>query len=245
MCPAALFVNIAGMMGQIYQSLEPVTLVGGGEMTAASLHEVLALAPSLVAADGGANLLSALGKRPDALIGDLDSVLPQVRDQIRAENVLHVSEQETTDFEKCLVRIAAPLILGVGFTGARVDHALAVWNALVRHPDRPCLILSELDVAFVLPRRTRLALAPGTRVSLFPMGRVGVVSSGLRWPTEGIAFAPDGPIGTSNMATGPVTLTADAPRMVAILPRDCLRQAIAARTGPQSPADRWGGARSG
>lgn len=230
---------MARMSQEMFQSLEPVTLVGGGELTPTSLNTIMAIAPSLVAADGGANVLLALGLMPDALIGDLDSVLPHVRDQIRAERILLVSEQETTDFEKCLIRITAPLILALGFTGARVDHALAVWNVLVRYPGRRCIVVSDTDVACVLPREISLTLAPGTRVSLFPMGAVGVRSTGLRWPTDGIAFAPDGAIGTSNVATGDVTLAADGPKMILILPRDCLPLLIAALPDRRSRVELW------
>ena len=110
-------------------------------------------------------------------------------------------------------------MLGLGFAGARADHGLAVLNALVRHPDRRCLILSGSDVSFLAPVTLRLRLPLGSRLSLFPMGPVRGQSLGLRWPIAGIDFAPDGMIGTSNEVSGPVVdLTFDAPRMLVILP---------------------------
>jgi thiamine pyrophosphokinase len=50
--------------------------------------------------------------------------------------VHHLPEQDTTDFEKCLYSVAAPLLLGVGFLGGRADHHLAAMNVLVRYADR-------------------------------------------------------------------------------------------------------------
>ena len=47
-----------------------------------------------------------------------------------------VGEQETTDLEKCLYSVEAPLFLGVGFLGGRVDHQLAAMNALVKYAGR-------------------------------------------------------------------------------------------------------------
>jgi thiamine pyrophosphokinase len=217
-----------GMRSEIVQSLRPVTLLGAGELKAARLREALRLAPVLVAADGGANVAMRMGLVPDAVIGDLDSIRPDIVAKLSPDRIIGVAEQETTDFEKCLLRTEAPYRLGLGFTGARADHALAVCNALVRHPDRTCVILSETDVTFVAPPHLALPLSAGTRVSLFPMGPVEATSRGLRWPVDGIAFAPDGPIGTSNEATGPVTLTTSAPRMLVILPRQWLRVVIAA-----------------
>lgn len=228
LCSIAPIVINPGMEGGIVQSDRAVTLVGGGDLRRARLRQALRLAPVLVAADGGANVAAAMGLLPEAVIGDLDSIRPEVRTSLPQARVIHVTEQETTDFEKCLTRTEAPFRLAVGFTGARSDHALAVCNALVRHPDRLCLVLSETDVTFVAPPRLHLPLASGTRVSLFPMGAVQATSRGLRWRVDGIAFAPDGAIGTSNEATGPVTLETSAPRMLVILPRQCLRVAIAA-----------------
>lgn len=215
------------MITDIVHSLLPVTLVGGGGFGNDALDAALRLAPRLVAADGGANKAVRAGHLPDRVIGDLDSVTARTRAAIPADRFLHVAEQETTDFEKCLVRIAAPYILGLGFSGPRADHTLAAWNALVRHPARRCLILTAKDAAFAAPRRIALDLAPGTRVSLFPMAPVAGEASGLRWPIGGLDFRPDGRIGTSNVAEGPVEMGFAGPGMLVILPQAALAAAIA------------------
>jgi thiamine pyrophosphokinase len=224
---AIIVINIA-MMPSIVQSQKPITLLGAGEFDAAVLARAIALAPIIVAADGGANVAAENGLNVAATIGDLDSIRPEVRATLDPAHVHYVAEQSTTDFEKCLTRIAAPVILAVGFTGARADHALAVWNALARHPTRRCIVLSGTDVAFIAPPRLGLALAEGTRVSLFPMGRVRGRSTGLHWPINDVHFAPNGAIGTSNRATGPIELRFDGAPMLVLLPPECLELAIAA-----------------
>ena len=216
------------MVATVLKLNEPVTLLGAGQSTIHCLKEALTHAPFLVAADGGANMAIAAGQVPEAVIGDFDSITAETRAAIPPERLFHFAEQDTTDFEKCLSRIDAPLILGVGFAGGRLDHVLAVWTVLARYPAQRCLILGDEDVVFLSPRRLRLDLADGTRVSLFPMGAVSGRSEGLFWPIDGIGFAPDGRIGTSNRATGPVTLAFDADRMLVMLPRDCLGASIAA-----------------
>lgn len=218
------------MRTDIVQSSSPVTLLGGGSLTRGALAGALRLAPCLVAADGGANVALRAGSVPRHVIGDLDSVSAATRAAIPAERFLHVAEQETTDFEKCLTRIEAPFILGLGLSGPRADHTLAVWNALVRHPARRCLILTPRDVAFAAPPRLSLDLRSGTRVSLFPMAPVSGQGTGLRWPIDGLRFAPDGRIGTSNRAEGPVRLAFGRPGMLVILPRAALPAAIAGLT---------------
>ena len=209
-----------------YASDSPVTLLGAGPVTPGGVEEILKIAPGLVAADGGAATALEIGHLPDLVIGDFDSLPHFAGETLPSERLLHVPDQDTTDFEKCLSRIAAPLILALGFTGGRADHELAVYNALVRTNSAPCIVLGEHDLTFRAPRKITLDLAQGHRLSLFPMGLVRGVSTGLRWPIEGIEFSPDGRIGTSNIATGPVTLEFDTERMLLIMPRAGLTAAM-------------------
>lgn len=213
----------------IVQSTEIITLLGAAPVSDTVLHESLALGPTLVAADGGARRAIEAGLIPQAIIGDLDSLGSDVLASIPADRMHRIDEQDSTDFDKALRHIQAPLVLAVGFTGARLDHELAVYNALVRMADRPTLVFGGHDICFHAPALLRLALPVRTRVSLFPMAAVTGRSTGLRWPIEGLAFAPHGRVGTSNEASADrVTLTMDGPGMLVILPRPMLRAAILA-----------------
>lgn len=188
------------------------------------------MAPLLVAADGGADHAIAAGFAPEHVIGDLDSLGDTARDSIDPSRVLFVDDQNTTDFEKALERIDAPFVIATGFTSGRVDHLLAVCRTLARRIGPRTLVLGADDVIFAAPRSLALDLAPGTRVSLFPMAAVTGRSVGLQWPIEGLAFHPSGQIGTSNIATGPVRLEFDGPGMLVILPREALSASLAALT---------------
>lgn len=219
------------MTGYIVQSGRGITLLGGGEVSPTVLDDALIHAPLLVAADGGAAQALALGHMPAAVIGDLDSLDAATAAALPPERVHRICEQVTTDFDKCLRSIRTPLALAVGFTGARLDHQMAAFSALLEHRVPPCLILGPEDVVFVAPERLSLALEPGTRVSLFPMGKVHGESRGLEWPIDGLALAPGGRIGTSNRAIAHrVELRFSARRMLVFLPRTALAAAIAALT---------------
>ncbi|MEL7279238.1 MAG: thiamine diphosphokinase [Pseudomonadota bacterium] len=203
----------------IVSSQEPITLIGGGQVSAADVNLALPLAPTLVAADGGADKALAFGAMPDAVIGDLDSITEKARTAIPADRIYHVAEQDSTDFEKALREVSAPLIIAVGFTGARMDHQLAVLNTLVRFPQKRCILLGGHEVLALCPPSFRLDVEEGTTVSLFPMGAVEGVSDGLQWPISGLHFGPDGQVGTSNVATGPIDIALTAPKMLIMLPR--------------------------
>lgn len=208
----------------VLESDRPVALLGGGAIGESVAARILALSGPVAAADGGAEFLLARGLMPAAVIGDMDS-LPPARIASLAPGVLHrVAEQESTDFEKCLTRIAAPLVLGTGFLGARVDHMLAALSVLVRYAHRRCLLASEEDVLFLCPPELRLDRPVGERLSLYPLAPVSGRSEGLEWPIDGLDFAPDGRVGTSNRVSGPLRLSFDAPGMVAILPVEALEE---------------------
>ncbi|MFV1492831.1 thiamine diphosphokinase [Phaeobacter sp. JH18-32] len=203
----------------IVERFEPVTLVGAGAVDPGDLEAALALAPVLVAADGGAAHALAAGYRPVAVIGDLDSLSADVQAQLAPGTLHHVAEQTTTDFDKALRAISAPVVLGVGFLGGRIDHQLAGFNTLMQPHPSPCVLLGPQEVVFHLRGEIALPLVAGEVVSLFPMQRVSGWSEGLEWPIEGLQLDPMARVGTSNRATGPVRIRADGPGLLVILPR--------------------------
>lgn len=206
-----------------------VTLVGGGALRRETFHAARTLAPVVVAADSGADWLEGWGEDAAAVIGDMDSVARlegwRARPGVR---VLHLPEQDTTDFEKCLYSVEAPFFLAVGFSGRRLDHTLAALHALLRWPSKRVALIGEEDVAFLCPPCWRAMLAPGARVSFFPLAPVrGLASQGLRWPVEGLDFAPGARVGTSNEAcAAQVSAAFDRSGMVALLERRWLGAAL-------------------
>ena len=180
----------------------PITVVGGGALDQVMLSEACALAPRLIAADGAADRLATWGLMPEMVIGDMDSVTDLAHWQAVTQ-VVHLPEQDTTDFEKCLYATDAPLYLGAGFTGRRVDHMLAVFHALLHYPDKRVVLLGEVEVMALIPAGVTLSLIleKGAVVSLYPLlPSAGITSDGLKWPIDGLAMAPGQAIGTSNEA---------------------------------------------
>lgn len=220
-------------------------MIGGAPFPKGLFRDSLVRAPVVVAADGGADRALAAGIMPDAVIGDFDSITEAARQVIPAARLHPIAEQDTTDFDKALRSVRAPFVLALGFAGARIDHALAVFNALLRHHSRPCVIMSAEDAVFLAPRDVVLRLPVGERLSLFPMGPVRGESRGLRWPIGGIDFAPESRIGTSNEVAAPeVHLTFDAPRMLVILPRQRLDAVLSALVPAWQPPRGGRGRRS-
>jgi thiamine pyrophosphokinase len=180
----------------------PFVLVAGGEVATPDLAKALTHATLLVAADGGADALLAAGLVPDLVVGDMDSISDPARAAF-ADRLRPVAEQDSTDLAKALAAAPGPALI-LGASGGRVDHLLAALSTLaeVAAAGRaPCVMLGPEDCACVLPAAAEMTLMPGDRVSLWPMGPATARSEGLEWPLDGIAFAPDARVGTSNRAT--------------------------------------------
>ncbi|WP_299045353.1 thiamine diphosphokinase [uncultured Tateyamaria sp.] len=222
----------------IVHSSDPVALFGGGAADLADVAAVQALATRFVAADGGAEVALRAGVALDAVIGDFDSVSPETLAQIPADRHHRIAEQDSTDFDKALRHIAAPLVLAVGFLGGRVDHQLACLSVLARYPDRPCILLGPEECVLLCPPALDLDTRAGEVVSLVPLAPVQGTSAGLRWGIDGLVFDPMVRVGTSNMAEGPVALTMTAPAMILIVPRRCLSSLTRALVHASRPA-RW------
>lgn len=211
---------------------EGVTILGAGNARREDIADALRIAPRLVAADGGGTTALEFGFPLDAVIGDMDSITHDAFGVVPESSRHVVAEQDSTDFEKCLTRICAPLIVATGVTVPRLDHGLAALNAISKHQHKRAIILSDSDVCFHAPPKIALRMAVGERLSLFPLCETTGSSKGLKWPIDGIGFSPTGRIGTSNEAVAEyVELSFEKPGMLVFVGRkwiaevaDALRQ---------------------
>jgi thiamine pyrophosphokinase len=155
----------------------------------------------VIAADGGFARARAIGLRPALLVGDLDSLAPDLVEAASAAGVVvrraPVGKDES-DAELALLaaveRGATRITVLGAFGGARLDHALAnVW--LLAHPAlRTTLVvlLDDRSRASVISAPgsdggpvTRAVPGPvGATVSLLPLGGdvTGVTTHGLHYP---------------------------------------------------------------
>jgi len=152
----------------------------------------------LIAADGGAGWLEEIGRRPDILVGDLDSVDPAVVRRLAAagtEVIRHPAEKDASDSELALGvaldRGADEVVMLGALGGGRLDHELANLLLLAdpELPGRDLRIVRAGTTVRVLAGRASLELGcgPGSVVTLLPVGgnAQGVATRGLRYPLDG------------------------------------------------------------
>lgn len=199
-------------------------LIGAGPSSAQLIRETSAYCDAIVAADGGFEAAKQAGVQVALVVGDMDSqqALPA------GQAVAHITDQETTDFQKCLAVCDADVFLGVGFLGGRLDHQLAAFSALLNEP-RPVVLVDEAQLVFVVPPEFSMDLEAETPVGFYPMVPIQASLRGVRWPLSNAAMSPMGQIATSNSALGgALEISVDGPGLLAILPRRDLAGVLAA-----------------
>lgn len=217
------------MNSLIVSSPKAITLIGGAQVSQSILSEALKYGENVVCADGGADTALWACLNPVAVIGDMDSASEAAKDAYG--DVLHpIPEQNSTDFDKCLRNIEAPLIIGVGFLGDRVDHMLACLHVLLKYRDKPVVLLGDHDVVFIAPSHIRLTLPVGSRLSLMPLPGARVDTRGLRWEVKDGAMSLTQFIGTSNEVAAPVVELRAMGGLGVILPPEALGAVIDALT---------------
>jgi len=86
---------------------------------------------TILCADGGANYTFQLGIKPDCIIGDLDSIQPEVREYYETKAVMFKKfppRKDFTDIQLALdlaIEWNADEIIMLGAMGKRLDHTLA------------------------------------------------------------------------------------------------------------------------
>ena len=161
----------------------------------------------VVAADGGANHLARIGVKPSAVVGDLDSLRPEVREWLGEGLLVPRPDQSSTDLDKTLAYVVdergARTVTVLGATGGRLDHALENLALLARWAGRAEIELRDESTRIVaVTAAASFAVARGSTVSLLPAGRCERVwTEGLRWPLAGAPLDLLDRTGVCNRAT--------------------------------------------
>ena len=169
----------------------------------------------VIAADGGTLIALKLGLQPQVVIGDLDSLPPEMRVELAERGcqfVTHSPRKDETDTELAVryaLQAGAQEIVLLGATGDRLDHTLAN-ILLLGMPELehvPATVVAGNTQAWLLRGGYELEFGGkiGDIVTLLPLGQdaIGVSTHGLEWPLRDDALRFGPARGVSNVMTAP------------------------------------------
>lgn len=194
--------------------MKKCVIIGAGECNTVRLMKSLVLREGdlCIAADGGLKYLMEIGKAPDLLIGDLDSLGIREPDGPFKIRKLPV-EKDDTDM---LAAIKEGLELGYrdfelyGALGGRLDHTIANIQCLLYLMNRGAkgiLVGDDMTLRLIRDETISLPVADqvtGRNISVFAFGgdAHGVTEKGLKYSVSNGTIRQEFPIGVSNEFIG-------------------------------------------
>ena len=171
-----------------------VLLIGNSPRCSRDLVRQLAKAADFIlAVDGGADNARRCGVKPNAVIGDLDSVPAVTRQKWPDIPFLFVDNQNNTDLQKALDYLVAHRCRTctlVGFHGGRMDFSIGNFLALYPYAKKMELcVVGDGWKMYPLCAPKTFTAPIGARVSLLPLTTCsGVTLSGLKYLLKNARF---------------------------------------------------------
>lgn len=162
----------------------------------------------VIAADKGAEYCLKAGVRPDLVVGDMDSLPPEVLEEAEKAGIplrRHDACKDETDTQLALLAAlerGARDIEMIAATGDRVDHTLANIHLLraARLRGADACILSPDSTIFLVDSERTISGRTGALVSLLPLTQEvrGLSLSGFQWNVVEALMEIGNPYGISN-----------------------------------------------
>lgn len=164
----------------------------------------------VIAADKGLMYADKLNCRVDYILGDYDSVQPEILEKYRKENVELITfpcEKDYTDTHlaiKTAIEKGAKKISIIGATGTRLDHTMAnIQNMLMAlRSGIFCYIINENNKIYVSDKKVIIKKKEqyGKYISLIPMTDkvLGVTLTGFHYPLDKYTLEQGFSVGISN-----------------------------------------------
>lgn len=202
-------------MAEIHDAVRCVWVLSGSpEPRLPSTFDWITTPDRVVAADAGAALAARLGLKPDILVGDFDSIEPELRARYDRQSVeVRVFQHDTKQETDTELAVLAALewqprqIYIFGAMGGRLDHALANVMLLAHpalHATDARLIEENQELYIVRAGRENIVSGNiGDRVTVIPVSgdAEGVRNAGFQYPLAGETLPMGYARGVSNVLT--------------------------------------------
>lgn len=202
----------AAAAGEEWTAMHCLILANGPAPLVEQIQYYANQADLVIAADGGAAHALAAGLFPDVVVGDLDSLTPELLAELRAAEVTVLrfpTRKNETDMELALteaIRRGTTRVTILAATGGRLDQTVGniLLLTLPAFQAVPMRLVTDTEEAFIARHYAHLAGEAGDTVSLIPVTpRVsGVTTLGLEYPLERANLTLGPSLGISNAMLG-------------------------------------------
>jgi thiamine pyrophosphokinase len=139
----------------------------------------------LICCDGSAENLIKAGMEPEAIVGDLDSLKPELKERF-SDRLYQDGDQDTNDLTKavkwCKGKGYGEIVI-LGATGKREDHAIGNISLLIEY-SKEIKVIMVTDTGKITPFLKSCIVTgfPGQQVSIFSIDPESeITSSGLKY----------------------------------------------------------------
>jgi len=142
-------------------------------------------AEHLICCDGSAESLVIAGMEPEAIVGDLDSLTPDLKRRF-SDRLYQDSDQDTNDLTKavkwCIDRGYKEIVI-LGATGKREDHTIGNISLLAEYSQEIRVVMvTDTGTITPLSESAEIPGFAGQKVSIFSINPESEISShGLRY----------------------------------------------------------------
>jgi len=186
-----------------------VFVVGSGMVESVGIiKEYSEKSDLLICADGGARYLYQAGIKPHILVGDFDSIDPEIKAAYRdsgIEIIKFPKEKDYTDMELALnlaVEKGAGRVFIAGATGSRLDHTISNIQLLHKLADAGVegVIVNQNNYIYLLTDHIKIQKKNGYFLSLIPATPTveGITTKGLAYPLKDAVMVMGTGLGISN-----------------------------------------------
>lgn len=163
----------------------------------------------MIGVDKGAQYLYNIGLKPNLVVGDFDSIDPQIIDILthdpRIEVDEFVAEKDETDTHLAIMKaidIGSTHIDLIGGTGSRMDHTLANIHIMMIPLRKKvnCRVIDKNNIISLMDVNTSFYKNDYKYISLVPLTDQvsGITTKGLKYPLSGYTMKKGISIGVSN-----------------------------------------------
>jgi thiamine pyrophosphokinase len=194
---------------QLDLTVEYSTILANGEISNSKfIKDLIKKSKILICCDGAIEYLIKHKIKPNVIIGDCDSIKPEVKLELH-DKIIFDPNQNNNDLTKAALyakRKNYDNIIIIGATGYREDHTIANIGLLFTYEKlfQQICIISEYGILSVHNGKTKIKCKIGQQISFFTNNSNTIISCAeLKWPLNNISFE-NWSSGTLNQATSDI-----------------------------------------